>query len=841
MGKRMKFFMGLFLSLALLQAVFVPFGAGLISVGADDFPSRYILISTKQQLSDIRNNLNGDYMLTNDIVFTESDFQPGGAFYNDGKGWEPIGSFEKPFTGSFDGNDFAIEGGKITTPQASMTPATGDEYIGLFAVNAGSIDNITLWDWDISITCNNNSFVGGICGVNQNGIKDSTVKASIAVKYEGTSTTLISVGAVAGRNEHFIGRCLSFSTVECSTKAGFLYGGGIAGSNESLIEGCANRGEVYVKNPSTNSKFGVSAAGGIAGSSNGFIKRSDNFTEVRSEGDKVTTYAGGIAGVSAGEFRSCRNDGEVHAETREENVYSTAGGIAGELYLAGFASECYNKGNITSRGKGTVYAGGIAGQIMSNGLDYHQALSFCANMGDIEAVSSEEGEVFAGGICGRLEGLDKDFWSIEILYNSGNVSGKATSDSPSHILDCYVGGIIGHYITNASIKYSENYGEIKGETVGSKADGSVNAGGILGKDEGGSVLSCANWGDVESKSNSNSMSGGIIGVLEGSSELNPYMAMCFNAGDISSYCTNEFAVSGGIVGYNELSAIFDSYNSGKVKAVGQSISSAASGGIIGYAFDSYLDCCYNIGIVEGSSSATGSYAINAIGGICGYNEDSGIFNGYYINKIKEGVGKTSEHGENEVYQKTDAEMKKQSTYKDFDFQDMWFIDSKADYKYPQIDEFPHEATTIGIVINRESDYRIDGDFLVGVRDNTTLEEFLTNFEDLYNVIVVDKKGYEVYNDSEIITTYYSLLYVLFDSAFEWYDIVVYGDISGDGKINASDYLMAKRAFMGSIELDPPQMKAACLSGGDTVKAGDYLKIKRHFLGTYDLFDDMLYK
>lgn len=64
-----------------------------------------IPISTKEDLDNIRNDLDADYYLTNDIVFTEEDFEEGGAFYNDGQGWVPIGgqSWVDNFSGSIDG------------------------------------------------------------------------------------------------------------------------------------------------------------------------------------------------------------------------------------------------------------------------------------------------------------------------------------------------------------------------------------------------------------------------------------------------------------------------------------------------------------------------------------------------------------------------------------------------------------------------------------------------------------------------------------------------------------------------------------------------------------------
>ncbi len=67
-------------------------------------------------------------------------------------------------------------------------------------------------------------------------------------------------------------------------------------------------------------------------------------------------------------------------------------------------------------------------------------------------------------------------------------------------------------------------------------------------------------------------------------------------------------------------------------------------------------------------------------------------------------------------------------------------------------------------------------------------------------------------------------------------IVVLGDLNGDGEISSVDYLMIKRAFLGTVELSEPQHRAGLISGGSSISSMDYLKIKRHFLGTYNIYN-----
>ena len=65
------------------------------------------------------------------------------------------------------------------------------------------------------------------------------------------------------------------------------------------------------------------------------------------------------------------------------------------------------------------------------------------------------------------------------------------------------------------------------------------------------------------------------------------------------------------------------------------------------------------------------------------------------------------------------------------------------------------------------------------------------------------------------------------------DIVIRGDVNGNGTIGSADYLIVKRCFLGSFQLEGAYLKAAQING-ESVGAMDYLMIKRDFLGTYTI-------
>ena len=121
----------------------------------------YTAISTKEQLNAVRNNLSGKYYLTKNIVFEESDFAKGSAFYNNGTGWEPIGtSYSNSFTGIFDGNGHTITGLK------QNISANENVYGGLFGyVSGGTIQKLGMVDSEIAVTTSSGTAnVGGIVG-----------------------------------------------------------------------------------------------------------------------------------------------------------------------------------------------------------------------------------------------------------------------------------------------------------------------------------------------------------------------------------------------------------------------------------------------------------------------------------------------------------------------------------------------------------------------------------------------------------------------------------------------------------------------------------------------------
>jgi hypothetical protein len=65
-------------------------------------------------------------------------------------------------------------------------------------------------------------------------------------------------------------------------------------------------------------------------------------------------------------------------------------------------------------------------------------------------------------------------------------------------------------------------------------------------------------------------------------------------------------------------------------------------------------------------------------------------------------------------------------------------------------------------------------------------------------------------------------------------VIIYGDINGDGYINAIDTTMARRTSISTMQLTPTQFKAADSNRDGSVNAIDVTMSRRHTMGTYTI-------
>lgn len=144
-------------------------------------------------------------------------------------------------------------------------------------------------------------------------------------------------------------------------------------------------------------------------------------------------YAGGLA-ARVDSVYNCYVEGpgkiEATSESKYDNndPYSLAGGIAGELTDSPVLSHCYSTVDVKAVGpskSGGVYAGGIAGRLATNG-----SISNAYATGTVEATGPNS---YAGGICGYVnDAIDPDFQSSISNCLALNDSVKNNSSAASN-------------------------------------------------------------------------------------------------------------------------------------------------------------------------------------------------------------------------------------------------------------------------------------------------------------------------------------------------------------------------------------------------------------------------
>ena len=452
-------------------------------------------IETVEQLDLVRNDLSAHYILNNDIKFVDGDYSEEGRFYNEGKGWSPIGTSDNPFTGSFNGNSNTISGLKITADIM---------YAGVF----GYISSANIFDLSVEgkidlQSASSEAYVGSIAGYNNGGT------ISGCTNYTFISTTLLSttsnvthyVGGIAGYSTGTVSSCENNQKVECDNTKSIV--GGIVGKSSTTVSNCMNSSEVK----------GKQYVGGIAGE--GSCSDCHNHGKIINSGITIYIYIGGIAGK--GDCSGCTNDNCIYASAQNENyIHIYLGGISG----SGTVSNSINTGDVKKDtievyDDGEIYAGGIVG--VGEG-------AYCKNYGYVLGAGPVDTHMYIGGIVG--------YGDASTSSNSGRVEQKANRSGFS-LVDGYAGGISGTYGT---VEKCYNVGLVTGDY----------AGGISGK--GRNIKDCYNAGIVKSNKK---RAGGITGINDGQ------LSTCYNIGNVQSSKGSDYA--GGLSGLNDSGSVTNCY------------------------------------------------------------------------------------------------------------------------------------------------------------------------------------------------------------------------------------------------------------------------------------------
>lgn len=316
--------------------------------------------------------------------------------------WEPIGTAQTRYTGTFDGNGKTITG---------LTIDSSSQYVGMFGYLDGTVKDLELANVDITSSWSTQpaGFVGAVAGYikSSSTITDCSVSGSIIINGANSNA-----GGLAGQNYGSISNCwVNGLTIKGPSSNGRL--GGVVGSNSKTIEDC--HVENLIITDGTN-------AGGVVG----YNTSTSTLTGCSVKGSSVTgSSSGGVVGnFSSGEVAGCSVDGTTVAT---DGLTGKSGGVIGSQ-IDGTVMACYfANGRINGNDDLTPNLGGVAGAQIGGSL----IACYSTGGGDLDTSNS----TYAGGVVGNKNSSSSNvtacYWSG--IRAKGFGWGGSEGTSPIHV------------------------------------------------------------------------------------------------------------------------------------------------------------------------------------------------------------------------------------------------------------------------------------------------------------------------------------------------------------------------------------------------------------------------
>lgn len=305
--------------------------------------------------------------------------------WNDGEGFDPIGTWGSAFSGSLDGN------GKKITNLFINRDEDGSNGYGLFGpiYNSASISNLTLEGVDITGT----TWVGGLAGF------VDTDAAIINVTVSGEVNGVEAVGGVAGFFRAQADEIAFDGDVNGTDKVGGVFGE--TESNEIA-------GYDLSDSSSSGNISGTYRVGGLVGYNNLDITRSSSSANIDGTGgDEI----GGLVGNNQAEITRSYSTGRVEGE-------QYVGGFVGNMG-SGIINESYSSSEVS----GSLYnIGGFVGEIFGGEIGNSYAT------GNVQADQSYVGG-FAGTIYGGVVHKNFAIGNVTIPEDGGERAGAFASEA----------------------------------------------------------------------------------------------------------------------------------------------------------------------------------------------------------------------------------------------------------------------------------------------------------------------------------------------------------------------------------------------------------------------------
>lgn len=332
-------------------------------------------IRSWDDLDFVRENLEGEYILTVSLDFSEYDGSVCDGY------WIPIGTNDEPFTGIFDGNGFTIS--NLILINDNIVENEDVDYlgdIGFFGVADGAtISNLTLENVMITIDEENAgeieiiAYIGLLAGkIDETNLINCHVNGEINISATGTSE--IFLGGIGGM-------------------VGNSY------SDGNIIENCSSEGLISIETAG-----GMSLIGGLAGIGGPYLIIENCYSAMKIDVNALRVEdVGGIVGVFGGYMNNCYapEDITVTAETARE-----IGGIVG-LCMGAEMSNCYVTGDIIVKKVAggerywVTHIGGIVGCLVGEMYNCYALNEMIEVNFDFDAEEAD----FVGRIIGSCEFL----------------------------------------------------------------------------------------------------------------------------------------------------------------------------------------------------------------------------------------------------------------------------------------------------------------------------------------------------------------------------------------------------------------------------------------------------
>lgn len=272
-----------------------------------------------------------------------------------GKEWKPVGTYEAPFVGSFDGNGYKITGLSLTkaTEDIGTSAAFKYSYCGLFGYAKGAqIKNLNIENAQINIseTAQYRNIYAGVLGgcFYECTLTDITVSGAVSVissNYSGYAG-----GIAGGIFKTTAERCVSTASVKTDRCPVYAESGGLFAvvKEGSKVNYSSATGDVYA-----SSTTGLAYAGGLFGycfttevtncysASRVYSEVSSSATE---EGKKGAAYSGGLAAIASSIPLEGENEDDEPVNTC---VFLRSYYIGSEIVANGGANSAYSGGLIT--------------------------------------------------------------------------------------------------------------------------------------------------------------------------------------------------------------------------------------------------------------------------------------------------------------------------------------------------------------------------------------------------------------------------------------------------------------------------------------------------------------